>query len=121
VNESIHRHRELTMTVICKTCDNQYGAWRPHCPVCRTATPKKAHEEATPRVRREVTRRVKEYVVRESKTLCVFCRQRGAKQRCTHCNELIHGTCVGLHAPECIKFQQERDAAITRLSQGGTS
>jgi len=118
MNESIQRRRELVMTVICKTCDHQYGAWRPHCPVCRTSTPRKIHEEATPQIRRAVTRRVKQLVKRESKTTCIFCRQRGAKQQCAHCNELIHGTCVGLHTPECLEFQKQRDVAITQL--GGT-
>lgn len=123
MNECI-RQRDLVLTLICK-CGNQYGKWRPHCPVCREPTPRKAQDEyettTNPRVRRAVTRKVKELVRRESKTQCIFCRHRGAKQRCPHCNEMIHGTCLGLHVAECQQFQVERDAAITRLTQGGTS
>lgn len=106
MNEAI-RHRELKITLICKTCENQYGKWRSHCPVCRTPTPK-TEEFNTPRV--VVARKQ-----RDSKSQCIFCRHRGAKHECPHCNEKIHRTCLGLHAPECQQFQIEREKLIKQL------
>lgn len=106
MNESIYK-RELTMTVICKSCQHQYGAWRDRCPACGTKTPVKVQLAAVRKTRQP----------RTSASQCVFCRHRGAKQRCPICNEQIHGTCIGLHKPECEQFQREVIMETVRLEQ----
>lgn len=95
--------KELTMTVICKTCEHQYGAWRSQCPACGTSTPVKARVEQfrnAPRVRAPKPARI-------TGSACCFCRVRGAKGRCPICNELVHGTCLSLHTPDCEQFQRD--------------
>jgi hypothetical protein len=112
VNDAIRPGRELTMTVICKSCEHQYGAWRPRCPACGTSTPVKVQLEQfhnTPRAR-------KAREARTSTSQCVFCRDRGAKQRCPICNERVHGTCLGLHQPECEQFQREVAMEAAKLA-----
>lgn len=123
--------RELKMTVICHApCDNQYGAWRQHCPVCGHETPKGAHDNAlrtSPtfdknNTRGASTRAVRTFVhrvtrVREAHpTACVFCHRRGARERCAHCNEMIHHNCQGIHGSACAQFQVDRQAEIARLA-----
>jgi hypothetical protein len=113
MNDAIRPRQELRLTVICKSCGHQYGSWRPRCTACGTDTPPPPKSFTNPP---KITKRqVLGEVARQSKSACIFCRQRKAKDRCPHCNELIHRTCQAMHDPECIKFQQERIAAITRL------
>lgn len=89
--------RELKMTVVCKDCQHQFGAWRDRCPACGTSHEVKQQPAFNaPKVVRE--RRANE---------CIFCRRRGAKKRCPHCNELIHPGCLGLHTEPCARFQVE--------------
>lgn len=99
---------ELKMTMICGTCSNQYGLWRPRCPTCGTSTPisKRVEPERlnTPRMHE---RRADE---------CIFCRRRKARETCPHCNEPIHRDCRGVHVIDCAKFQLERSAEIARVS-----
>ena len=97
--------RELKVTIICATCQHQYGEWRPRCPTCGTSTPARAVN--TPRVRAKS----------RSPHECIFCRLRGArKETCPHCNEPIHKSCLRLHAPSCKQFQEELTAAARALA-----
>lgn len=110
MNECI-RHRPLTMTVVCKSCGHQYGAWRPRCDACGTATPITIREEQAkfknpPRVR----------TPKPVKNPCCACRQKGANDTCPTCNEPIHRTCKGLHAADCAAFQAERERLIKEAS-----
>lgn len=117
VIEGIRQRRELIMTVICKSCEHQYGAWRPRCPACGTSTPVKVQEEQfknTARIRQARQPRT-------STSQCAFCRVRGAKQRCPICNELVHGTCLGLHQPECEQFQREVAMEAAKLAPSTAS
>ena len=74
MNECIHQRGELTMTVICKSCEHQYGAWRPRCPACGTSTHVKAQVEQF----KNKARVTKAREPRTSTSQCVFCRTRGA-------------------------------------------
>lgn len=103
--------RELTMTLMCKMCSNQYGAWRPRCPTCGELTPVTA-SAAAPRVNRP--RLVVSHERKQDE--CILCRRRKAKDRCPHCNEAIHRNCLGVHKDDCEKFQVERAAEIARVS-----
>jgi hypothetical protein len=94
------------MTVICKSCEHQYGAWHSRCPASGTSTPVKVQVEQF-KARRP----------RTSTSQCVFCRTRGAKSRCPICNERIHGTCLGLHQAECEQYQ--RDVALESAKLAG--
>lgn len=100
--------RELTLTIICTSCEHQYGVWRPRCPACGTDTPVKAQPINKPRLIRP----------RTSGTQCAFCRLSGAKSRCAVCNELVHGTCLSLHVPECEQYQREVAVEAARLAKG---
>lgn len=109
MNDAIRPRGELKMTVICKSCEHQYGAWRPRCPACGTSTPIKVQETFNkPRI-------VK--APRTSSSQCAFCRVRGAKQRCPICNELVHGTCQTLHQPECEQYQRDVAMEAARLAK----
>jgi hypothetical protein len=110
VNESI-RFRELKMTLICKTCTHQYGAWRPRCPACGTSTPVSQQQPASFNPPRPTKARSE-----KSKTECIACRHRGAKERCPHCNELIHTTCLTVHVDDCKQFQVEREAMLKQVN-----
>jgi hypothetical protein len=106
--------RELKMTIICPDpCGNQYGAWRPHCPVCQRATPKTHYEAAVTQssasaVGGAPVRKLRERTSNE----CIFCYRRKAKDTCPHCNEPIHTVCRGVHEPDCKAFQAERVKAL---------
>lgn len=107
--------RPLTMTIVCRDCTNQFGAWRAHCPACGTLAPRAAreallqpHDDAT--TPKRVVR-----APRVCETSCTFCFRRGAKDRCPHCNELIHKNCQGLHNAPCLEFQVQRLSAINAL------
>lgn len=108
----MQQQRELTMTVVCKSCSHQYGAWRDRCPACGTRTP-----PPPVKVQAEREKRKRQHERRESKTQCIACRQRGAKKmRCPFCDERIHHTCLSLHVEECKQFQRDREAALARLT-----
>jgi hypothetical protein len=96
--------RELTMTIICKMCETQFGSWRPQCPTCGTTPPVVAVVNL-PRKPRE--RKVNE---------CIFCHRRNAKECCELCGEPIHRDCKNSHGPRCEQFQVERKNEITRIS-----
>lgn len=115
MNDAIRGHKPLTMTVLCKSCGHQYGAWRPRCEACGTATPPPPKAFNPPKISK---RQVLGEVTKTCRTQCTFCRQRGAHERCKHCNELIHRSCFGLHEPECIQFQRDRASELARLSGG---
>lgn len=109
--ESEHdKKKEGKMTVICRACQHHYGRWRDHCPTCGTATPPE------PRAVVAARRRPRDAHARRSKTECIFCRQRGAKETCPHCNELIHKYCQSLHENACKQFQIEREEALRDVS-----
>jgi hypothetical protein len=114
----LQQHRELKMTVVCKACENQYGAWRPRCPTCGTSTPIRVQEEqrkaaAPPRAVRERQRKAND---------CILCRRRVKNaQRCPHCDEPIHRSCLHLHGADCAKFQVERVREETRLNGGANA
>ena len=117
----IHPYRELKMTVTCKACEHQYGAWRERCPACGTLTPPppKAERERTARERNAETRAVKQRV--RSLTECIFCQLRGAKETCPHCDEKIHRTCLRLHVGDCERFQETLRAAAEPNPQEATA
>lgn len=104
--------RELKVTIICATCEHQYGTWRPRCPTCGTTTPASATRDTfnnAPRLRRVKTRSPHE---------CIFCRLRGArKDKCPHCGEPIHRSCLRLHKADCAKFQEELNTAARALAE----
>lgn len=94
----------------CPMCHNVYGKFRAQCPACGNPTPEQPRFNAprveAPSVRRRKERKLREGIVanveaRTSKTVCVFCKSRGAKQTCPTCGGLIHGGCRTLH--ECAK------------------
>jgi hypothetical protein len=109
--EGIRQTRELKMTVVCKSCTHQYGAWRDRCPACGTDTPRAPVFNA-PRV--TPARRV----TPASGPLCIFCQlgSRKTMATCEHCNEPIHPTCKSLHADSCQQFQRDRVAALESVS-----
>jgi predicted ATP-dependent serine protease len=96
--------RELTMTVICKTCSNQYGKWRPRCPACGEPNTQPATFNA-PRVVEPSLIPRSAIIKRQPKRECIACHQGGAKKTCPHCNELVHAACLVLHAEACAEFQ----------------
>lgn len=108
--------RELTMTVICASCENQYGAWRPRCPACGTDTPIKVQQlvQKINRPRLVTSKPQRERTVHP--TSCDLCHRRGAKETCDLCGNLVHHNCMGVHKDRCTKFQVERDAEIERVS-----
>jgi hypothetical protein len=99
--------RELTMTIICKMCETQFGTWRPRCPTCGTAPPVTLAQNA-PRIVKPRERQANE---------CIFCHRRNAKDRCPHCNEPIHRDCKNSHGPRCEQFQVDRQVEIARVSR----
>jgi hypothetical protein len=99
---------ELTMTIICRDCEHQYGAWRAHCPACGSEAPRAAREAMLKP--REDAKPKRERAPRED--ACIFCHRKGAKDRCPHCNERIHHNCQGIHSEPCKQFQVERQAII---------
>lgn len=110
----IKAERELKMTIICPApCGEQYGAWRPHCPVCRRATPKVHFEAAVSPAK--VTRAPRQQRERKANE-CIFCFRRKAKERCPHCGEPIHRVCRGVHEIDCAAFQVARQAEIEKVS-----
>lgn len=108
--------KPLTMTVICATCSNQYGAWRNHCPACNTATPVSKFEHTPlnpPRVTRAKSTVAREPLWHE----CTFCHRRGAKKhRCATCNEPVHGGCAAMHEKLCKEFQAEVQTLVEATS-----
>src|SRR4051812_12764778 len=106
--------KPLTMTVICATCTNQYGAWRNHCPACNTATPVSKFEP--PITMRNTPRRApakREPVWHE----CAFCHRRGAKKhRCPICSIPVHGGCAAMHEKLCKEFQKEVQTLVEATS-----
>ena len=104
--------KELKLTVICRTCQYQYGRWRPRCPTCGEQAPlppRAPTVERPPRARRGRTH------------ACIVCRRtvKGRKAtpppRCHFCQELIHAACLRMHAASCERFQLERDVELQRL------
>ncbi len=110
---------ELKLTVICPTCQNQFGKWRPRCPACGTPY----HAPASFNVARVQERKRRDPVARvakqEPKNACIACHRRGGKKTCPHCNERAHPSCLVLHVPECQAFQLALADAQRRLD-GGT-
>lgn len=105
---------ELKMTVVCKSCDNQYGAWRAQCPACGTRSHYKEPEPERPaRVKRsEATRPPREHE-------CILCRRGNSQERCPSCNEEIHTRCLKYHIEPCKQFVAERDAILAALPAEG--
>jgi hypothetical protein len=106
---------ELKMTVVCRSCDNQYGAWRPHCPACGTKSHYRAPEpeKKEPRQKRSEAQRPK----RDNE--CILCRRGGSQERCPSCNEEVHTRCLKYHINPCKQFVAERDAIIAKLPEHG--
>jgi len=106
--------KTLTMTLICKTCGSQYGAWRRQCPTCGSHTPVSV-------IRKEEQRTRAPKRKREVKDPCILCRKRVKPKKlatCPHCNEKVHKACLPLHVDECAKFQVLRDQAMKEVSHG---
>lgn len=100
---------ELKMTVVCKSCDNQYGAWRTHCPACGTMSDYRAPEPERakePRQKRSEAQRPK----REHE--CILCRRGNSQERCPSCNEEVHTRCLKYHLDPCKLFVAEREAIL---------
>jgi predicted amidophosphoribosyltransferase len=105
---------ELLMTVVCKSCDNQYGAWRAQCPACGTKSHYRAPEpEKKPRQKRTEAMKPR----REHE--CILCRRDKSDQRCPSCNEEIHTRCLKYHRADCEKFVAEREAILASLPTAG--
>jgi hypothetical protein len=108
--------KTLTMTLICKTCGSQYGAWRHQCPTCGTMTPVSRKQDDARIKQARAPRRKK-----ETKDPCILCRKRVKPKKlatCPHCNEKVHKACLPLHVDECAKFQVLRDQAMKEVSHG---
>ncbi len=91
-------------------CGNEYGLWRPRCPACGTTNERQRDATAPPEptfVRAE----------RTPKRPCIVCRNGGAKDRCPHCEELIHKNCKGMHVIACAEFQRLRAIEIAKLGK----
>lgn len=117
----IHQVKELKMTKVCETCQDQYGLWRHHCPCCGTANKdrEKACAAPTKSAARPGRATIRERV--EAKGGCIFCHAPKAKETCPHCNERVHRNCLHIHAPTCAAFQIERQRAEARLQEGATT
>lgn len=90
------------MTVKCKDCQHEFGAWRDRCPACGTHNQVPADPVFNaPRVKKE--KRPRERRPDE----CIFCWSRvkpKQKASCPSCNELIHKRCLSLHEDPCKMF-----------------
>lgn len=101
--------KPLTMTIVCRDCEFQYGVWRVECPTCGTLNNRrKAAITVVPKERRVAQRALP----------CTLCRRtvKDGVNRCPQCNELVHTACLPLHAADCSKFQLECQTALARLS-----
>lgn len=109
----MRQFREPKMTVVCKACQHQFGAWRKRCPACGTNSDYKEPEAFNkPKLKREKPRKLNE---------CIFCRRRGAKEKCPSCQEPIHKNCKGLHVDPCREFVKEVVMATVELESGKQS
>ena len=116
---------ELKVTLICGTCSNQYGRWRPQCPACGTRTPMRDYAQplkaGTLQKKKvfRVTHRREIVLGRKLRlSACIVCRRAGAKVMCPHCDERIHKGCLSLHHDACKAFQVLRAAEIAKLEGG---
>lgn len=108
---------ERTMTIECKSCSNEYGAWRSHCPACGTLSdyvPPEEKKEKEKRVKSEATRPPREHE-------CILCRRPKSDTRCPSCNEEIHTRCLKYHKADCDKFVAEREAILAALPSEGAA
>lgn len=87
----------MSMCIECKMCHFSYGQWRPQCPACGHKTPPPVFNDALSTAMREPRRRAPRERRQTAKTVCAFCRVRGARDSCTTCGVLIHSTCRRLH------------------------
>lgn len=102
--------RERKITIECSACAHVFGVWRDRCPACGTEMTwqEKARYAPPPTPARKQ---------REVKSPCIVCRQRGAKKRCPHCDEMVHGVCLALHANDCAEFQVRIEEELERLEE----
>lgn len=103
----------MSICIHCAVCGHFYGAFRPRCEACGNKTPSNAIaklEDAARLKRIEAggntratkrERKAREVQASNAKTLCVFCRARGARRWCRGCDGLIHPTCATLHVDHC--------------------
>ena len=111
--------KELRMTIVCKACNNQFGAWRTHCPACNESVPRSVRDAMLAPRPSEVGKAPREPKHRRVKNVrhqCTFCRRANADERCPHCNEEIHAVCRRLHDVDCALFQVEREAELRKLA-----
>lgn len=108
---------ELKMTVVCRSCDNQYGAWRTHCPACGTTSHYKA--PAPEKKERHQKRSEAQRPKREHE--CILCRRGNSSMRCPSCTEEIHDRCLKYHIDDCVKFVLERDAVYNAALVSGAA
>lgn len=121
--------RELKLTRVCE-CGEQYGIWRPRCPVCGTINDRREGAMLVGDSMLDVKhkeRRLREGVLDNAKRFeskrdpCALCRKRVKQNKrgtnCPSCGARVHVACLALHEASCREFIRERDAIV----KGGQS
>jgi len=112
---------ERTMTVECKSCGHEYGAWRSHCPACGQSMTLAQHNKVNKAVAPVRVKKAKRKDIKKHTDECILCRRRakaGKKNTttCPHCNEPVHKACLEHHRQPCLTFQLEVEAMTRKVA-----